>query len=60
MVSVDDVSPVAQPSSVDVLALDQALDALSSLDGRQCRAPRYFLQGSGGILVVRRQSHRFR
>ena len=26
-----------QPSSVDVLALDEALDALSSLDDRQCR-----------------------
>jgi RNA polymerase sigma-70 factor (ECF subfamily) len=36
-VSVDDVPPVAQPSSVDVLALDQALEALSSIDDRQCR-----------------------
>jgi RNA polymerase sigma-70 factor, ECF subfamily len=37
IVSLDDVSPFSQPSSVDVLALDQALDALSSIDGRQCR-----------------------
>jgi len=37
MVSVDDVSPVAQPSSVDVLALDQALGALSVIDDRQRR-----------------------
>jgi RNA polymerase sigma factor (TIGR02999 family) len=35
MVSVDDVSPAAQPRSVDVLALDQALEALSELDARQ-------------------------
>ena len=37
MLSLDEVSPAAQTSSVDVLALDQALDALSSIDGRQCR-----------------------
>ena len=37
MLSLDDVSPAAQPASVDVLALDQALDALSSIDGPQCR-----------------------
>ncbi len=37
MLSLDEVSPAAQASSVDVLALDQALDALSSIDGRQCR-----------------------
>jgi RNA polymerase sigma factor (TIGR02999 family) len=36
-VSVDDVSPIVQPSSVDVLALDEALGALSSIDDRQCR-----------------------
>ena len=35
--SLDDVSPAARPSSVDVLALDQALDALSAIDDRQCR-----------------------
>ncbi len=37
MVSVDDVSAVTQPSNVDVIALDQALDALSVLDVRQAR-----------------------
>jgi RNA polymerase sigma factor (TIGR02999 family) len=35
--SLGDISPVAQPSSVDVLALDQALSALSSIDDRQGR-----------------------
>ena len=35
MVSLADVSPAAQPPSVDVLALDQALDALSAIDARQ-------------------------
>jgi RNA polymerase sigma factor (TIGR02999 family) len=37
MLSLDEVSPVAQPASVDVLALDQALEALSSIDSRQCQ-----------------------
>jgi RNA polymerase sigma factor (TIGR02999 family) len=37
MMSLDEVSPVSQTSIVDVLALDQALDALSSRDERQCR-----------------------
>ena len=37
MLSLDDVSPATQPASVDVLALDQALDALSALDARQAR-----------------------
>jgi len=38
MLSLSDVSPAApETSTVDVLALDQALDALSSLDARQCR-----------------------
>lgn len=37
IVSLEGVSPVAQPSSVDVLALDQALDALSEIDDRQRR-----------------------
>lgn len=36
IMSLDEVSPAAQPSGVDVLALDQALDALSSIDVRQC------------------------
>ena len=35
MVSLEDVSPAAQPASVDVLALDEALDALSAVDARQ-------------------------
>jgi RNA polymerase sigma factor (TIGR02999 family) len=44
MFSLDEVSPVTSPSIVDVLALDQALDALSSRDARQCRVVelRYF------------------
>ncbi len=37
MLSLDDVSPATQPVGVDVLALDQALEALSALDARQCR-----------------------
>jgi RNA polymerase sigma-70 factor (ECF subfamily) len=37
IVGLDDVLPVALPSSVDVLALDEALVALSSIDDRQCR-----------------------
>ena len=35
MLSLADVSPAAQPPGVDVLALDQALDALSAIDARQ-------------------------
>jgi RNA polymerase sigma factor (TIGR02999 family) len=35
MVSLEGVSPAAQPPSVDVLALDQALKALSAIDARQ-------------------------
>ena len=35
MMSLDDVSPAAQSTSVDVLALDQALAALASIDARQ-------------------------
>ena len=37
MMTLDDVSPAAQPASVDVLALDQALAALASIDARQSR-----------------------
>jgi RNA polymerase sigma factor (TIGR02999 family) len=37
MVSLDEVSPATLPASVDILALDQALEALSALDARQCR-----------------------
>ena len=36
MLSLDEASPAAWTSSVDVLALDQALDALSAIDSRQC------------------------
>jgi RNA polymerase sigma factor (TIGR02999 family) len=37
-ISLDEVAAAAtQASSVDVLALDEALDALSSFDARQCR-----------------------
>jgi RNA polymerase sigma factor (TIGR02999 family) len=38
IISLDDAPPPATlASSVDVLALDEALDVLSSLDARQCR-----------------------
>jgi RNA polymerase sigma factor (TIGR02999 family) len=37
MLSLDEASPAAWTSSVDVLALDEALDALSAIDVRQCR-----------------------
>ena len=37
VISLDEAAPAAQTSSVDVLALDEALDALSSFDARQCR-----------------------
>jgi RNA polymerase sigma-70 factor (ECF subfamily) len=37
MLTLDEASPAAWTSSVDVLALDQALDALSTIDSRQCR-----------------------
>jgi RNA polymerase sigma factor (TIGR02999 family) len=38
MIGLDEVAPLAaQTSGVDVLALDEALDALSSYDARQCR-----------------------
>ncbi|MET0213852.1 MAG: sigma-70 family RNA polymerase sigma factor [Vicinamibacterales bacterium] len=35
MMTLDEVSPAAQPVSVDVLAVDQALAALASIDARQ-------------------------
>ena len=35
MVGLEGVSPAVQPPSVDVLALDQALEALSAIDARQ-------------------------
>ena len=37
VLSVDQALPVAWTSSVDVLALDEALDALSAIDSRKCR-----------------------
>ena len=37
MLSLDEAVPAAWTSSVDVLALDEALDALSAVDSRQCR-----------------------
>jgi RNA polymerase sigma factor (TIGR02999 family) len=44
MVSLDDVTPAAQPPSLDVLALDQALEVLSAIDGQQASVVelRYF------------------
>ena len=38
VIGLDEVAPAAAPtSSVDVLALDEALEVLSSFDARQCR-----------------------
>ena len=37
VISLHEASPAAWTSSVDVLALDEALDALSAIDSRQCR-----------------------
>jgi RNA polymerase sigma factor (TIGR02999 family) len=37
ILSLDAVTPAAQPTSVDLLALDEALEALSAIDARQCR-----------------------
>ena len=37
IVSLDEVSPAAPTPNMDVLALDEALDALSAIDSRQCR-----------------------
>ena len=37
IVGIDDVSPAVAPDTVDVLALDQALDALASMEERLCR-----------------------
>ena len=37
MMRLDEVSPVAPTFNVDVLALDEALEALASMDPRQCR-----------------------
>jgi len=37
VLSLEEAPPAAWTSSVDVLALDQALDALAAIDARQCR-----------------------
>jgi len=37
LLSLDDAKPAAWTSSVDVLALDEALDALAAIDPRHCR-----------------------
>ena len=37
MMTLNDVAPASQASMVDVIALDQALDALCARDARQCR-----------------------
>ena len=37
VLSLDDAPPALWTSSVDVLALDEALDALTAIDARQCR-----------------------
>jgi RNA polymerase sigma factor (TIGR02999 family) len=37
VLSLDKAAPAAWTSNVDVLALDEALDALSAIDSRQCR-----------------------
>jgi RNA polymerase sigma factor (sigma-70 family) len=37
LLALDEASPAASTSSVDVLALDEALDALSAIDSRQCQ-----------------------
>jgi RNA polymerase sigma factor (TIGR02999 family) len=37
VIGLDEAAPAASTSSVDVLALDEALDALAAIDARQCR-----------------------
>ncbi len=50
VISLDEVTPAApSTSSVDVLALDEALDALSSFDARQCRVVE--LRFFGGLSI---------
>jgi RNA polymerase sigma factor (TIGR02999 family) len=50
VISLGEVTPAAPPtSSVDVLALDEALDALSSFDARQCRVVE--LRFFGGLSI---------
>jgi RNA polymerase sigma-70 factor, ECF subfamily len=49
-VPLDEVSPAAEPRGIEVLALDQALDALAGMDPRKSRVVelRYF----GGLSIV--------
>ena len=37
IVGLDDVSPAAKSNTVDVLALDEALDQLTAVDARLCQ-----------------------
>jgi RNA polymerase sigma factor (TIGR02999 family) len=49
MVSLGDASPATSPTDIDILELDQALDALTALDPRLCRVVelKYF----GGLTI---------
>ena len=49
MVTLSDASPSAPQTTVDVLALDEALDALSALDERLCRVVE--LKFFGGLTI---------
>jgi len=49
VLSLDQALPAAWTSSVDVLALDEALDALSAIDSRQCRVVE--LRFFGGLTI---------
>ena len=55
MMSLDDVSPAAQPASVDVLALDQALAALASIDAGKATLSN--CDSSRGSTSTRRPKH---
>ena len=49
MVSLSDASPAAPATTVDILALDEALDALTALDERLCRVVE--LKFFGGLTI---------
>ena len=49
MLSLDEVSPAVADRGVDVLALDEALDALAAIDSRQCRVVE--LRFFGGLTI---------
>ena len=49
MVSLSDASPAVPETSVDILALDEALDALTALDERLCRVVE--LKFFGGLTI---------